>query len=66
MDVLKPCPFCGQQAKLHIRLNVRQRMNMYAVICPNKSCVGHNLYTLFWVKDDAIKAWNRRTSHEES
>ena len=56
MSELKPCPFCGREAKIHKRLNAPY----HAVVCKDTKCSGHNLYVLFWNEQDAIEAWNRR------
>ncbi len=55
-EELKSCPFCGGEAKMHTRLN----SPYYAAVCKDTRCPGHNLYILYWTKEDAIKAWNRR------
>ena len=55
-EELERCPFCGGEAKMHTRLN----SPYYAAVCKNTKCPGHNLYVLFWNREDAIEAWNRR------
>ena len=57
---LKPCPFCGGEAKLHKRLN----KGMIFPQCKNTRCIGHNMTLWFPYKHDkeAIAAWNRRAN----
>ena len=52
----KPCPFCGGDAKMHVRLN----RPFFTVLCKNTKCFGHNIYMRFWEEEEAIEAWNRR------
>lgn len=55
-DRLKPCPFCGGDAKLEI--NREMGGTQYQVLCTNcPTTVGRHW---FWKKEDAIKAWNTR------
>ena len=56
MTELKPCPFCGGEAKMHKRLNAPY----HAAVCKDTKCSGHNLYVLYWSEAEAIEAWNRR------
>lgn len=52
---IKPCPFCGGPAKIHMR-----QFKLYSVCCKDTKCAGHNLYIMFRTKKEASDAWNRR------
>lgn len=55
MSKLKPCPFCGGEAKAAYG---RCDYNVWQVCCLNNACQA----MAGWcdTKDDAIAAWNRR------
>lgn len=60
MEKLKPCPFCGGEAELEIKQHVPKGYD-YIPRCANPSCAGR--LTKKWINaEEAIKAWNRRTS----
>lgn len=62
MNSLKPCPFCGGEAVLKELHHVPNGYD-YTPTCLNPSCAGR--ITKKWInKEDAIKAWNRRTEPE--
>lgn len=55
---LKPCPFCGNAAK--IRTNVVNEVKYYQVYCPNKNC-SCMPNTIQWInQENAVNAWNNR------
>jgi len=60
---LKPCPFCGGEAKLVSRLNPRaldygtNRQATHEVRCGQ---CGVRTLTYDWFKRKAVEAWNRR------
>lgn len=58
MSELKPCPFCGGEAKI-----VKSPENEYIAICRNKQC---NASVGFFpnTRKEAIEAWNRRADDE--
>ena len=47
---LKPCPFCGGEARV-------TGYKSFWIVC--KECLSES--TVFDTKNEAIKAWNRRT-----
>ena len=51
---LKPCPFCGGEAK------IISGYGKYAVTCKGCYAMAPNTYT----EGDAAKAWNKRIGHE--
>lgn len=58
MDVLKPCPFCGEAAKLDTT------GRLYMVYCFSTSCYVNPATKFFRRKVEAVKAWNRRSRYE--
>ena len=59
-DELKPCPFCGSEAKLDENANGLGYPLFYLVYCPNCAAVCR----MYEEKDAAIRAWNRRINDE--
>lgn len=57
MAKLKPCPFCGGEAKTK-----KDTLGAWKVRCAKCSCDVGRYW--FWTKQNAIEAWNRRTSRE--
>ena len=51
---IKPCPFCGGEAKL---VRLKPKSEFYVVAC---SCCGARTNFYYLIEQDAIKAWNRR------
>ena len=55
---LKPCPFCGEKARLHTI-----HTHAYYVQCDNVSC---GIVT--WIhttEEEAVEAWNKMVTDEE-
>ena len=52
--VLKPCPFCGSEA----RTGKSVMSGHYAILCKNNSCNG--ILEHFETEFDAIETWNTR------
>lgn len=57
MAELKPCPFCGGEAKVSLILG------NYGVACTK--CQGSVLNIPYQTRNQAIKAWNKRAESEE-
>ena len=57
---LKPCPFCGGEAKL-IESN-QCLAKAYTVVCKDKLCRGRS-YKCVRAKHTAIEMWNRRVNN---
>jgi Lar family restriction alleviation protein len=53
-EKLKPCPFCGNEARL--------TFSGYGVRCTNKQCGA--MFHMFPEAKDAILAWNKRETKE--
>lgn len=53
---LKPCPFCGGEAKI-----VANCYNQHYICCKKCKCAFWADYTR---KEDAVNGWNRRTSDD--
>ena len=51
---LKPCPFCGGQAKV---------IDKWRVVCDTAGCCGSFFYS-FGTLDRAVEGWNKRQSTE--
>lgn len=65
MDKLKPCPFCGGEAKMVIREDDGgYRAEIHCMSSCEIGCYAvsqHWALKKSWAEDDAVKAWNRRT-----
>lgn len=64
MIELKPCPFCGREAKVcgfHYSLHGKGDMEKFYVIC--NSCSASS-YPYAIKPEKAIEAWNRRNDNE--
>lgn len=57
MAELKPCPFCGSK---EVRMRFDSVFESYYVAC--KKC-GADVHQFYGLKDEAVKAWNRRTEN---
>lgn len=67
MDELKPCPFCGGKAKLITHRNYATNGHAdYYVECGTDGCTMCLGGICFGCAEEAIEAWNRRTSDDES
>lgn len=60
MENLKPCPFCGGEAKMNIH-RFAGLSNSYGVEC--KECMTQSSQ-FFATREQAIAAWNRRANDE--
>ena len=56
---LKPCPFCGGDAKL--KTIIDSDHYIYYVKCSNTRCKVRAYTLVYRKKHEAIQAWNRRT-----
>lgn len=65
-DKILYCPFCGQAAQIEKRESVWQKKFWFAVRCTTSKCPGHPKDPCEYdTKDKAIRAWNRRSNHDE-
>ena len=58
---LKPCPFCGREAKLQEGLT-------WLIGCDTRGCIGFRPYSLdrdYESAEEATRAWNRRANDGE-
>lgn len=60
-DSLNPCPFCGSKAEVMI-----QPTGYKAVSCTSDVACAGRVFISYDEDDDAIKAWNKRTSEPVS
>lgn len=67
---LKPCPFCGGEAKLQTSMSISlQRISIAYVMCEECKAATDAVFEYEFESDDAfiyeaIKRWNRRESCE--
>ena len=62
MRDLKPCPFCGSEARLTYSTNNPRQPY---VTCDTPKCPGCNPYQWHYhTEEEAIEAWNRRTERK--
>ena len=60
MAKLKPCPFCGEKAKL-VTFNDKKTDDIwYTVRCSNPNCVGFYINPQYSYEGLATDKWNRR------
>lgn len=58
MEKLKPCPFCGSEARVQTAAMFR---NCYSIVCMNTKCGAHVFfYGAEATKNMTAKHWNRR------
>ena len=62
MSELKPCPFCGGVAEMHITDHTPSGYD-YTPRCKNPSCCGR-LTKKYSSKETAVAMWNRRYNDE--
>lgn len=55
---LKPCPFCGGEAKILVKCD-RIIGNKYVATCRDNHCIGR-VYRKWHSEQAAREAWNRR------
>ena len=60
MPELKPCPFCGGEAKLQ-DTTYGNNISAYVVRCKNIDCDIRPATSYFRLKKEAIERWNRRS-----
>lgn len=62
MVKLKPCPFCGGEAKVRGNMLV---VSSYSVVCLNEKCGAHIFfYGAERNKETNVRRWNRRAKDE--
>ena len=59
-NILKPCPFCGNKARLVCHIEI----GCYDVHCENCNCPCYLLERNYTDMQTAIAAWNRREGNE--
>lgn len=64
MAELKPCPFCGGDAKMK-EVTYGNNCSAYVVWCGNGNCGVQPSTRYFRVRKEAVEAWNRR-AHEQT
>ena len=66
---IKPCPFCGGEARLEVHRFWCERTGKfeeggYSVQCSENECIAHAGF--FTIKEEAIEKWNTRTPTVEA
>ena len=59
MNELKPCPFCGGEAKTIISEGGDYTEDLYWIVC--KCCEAET--STYYTDEDATEAWNRRVDN---
>ena len=59
MNKLKPCPFCGGEAKIKV-MSYRTRTSKYFPSCVDRHCLGRNTSKYYPTPIMAVNEWNRR------
>lgn len=63
MSELKPCPFCGGNAKMFsAKANAAGTRFVYWVECNGSMCKCSPKTENYYTKEEAAKAWNKRAS----
>lgn len=57
MEQLKPCPFCGGNARIETVTTAMEKEPRFRVRCSKCWC---ETSWDFWSEDDAAEAWNKR------
>lgn len=57
---LKPCPFCGQAARLKKIFDHNRGMFLYVVSCDNSLCLMAPETTCTFTQEECIEYWNTR------
>lgn len=67
MEELKPCPFCGSEAKIKSFGDPMFNERYFAIVCSDDILCGAYITFGFRSKTrrGTIKTWNRRTSNEQ-
>ena len=62
-EEVKPCPFCGGEAKLvkGIKYIDNKETSIWQYVCNNKDCLIYEGYARYQLsEEEALKAWTRR------
>lgn len=59
-EELKPCPFCGGEAKV---IKIPRGDRKYVAICENDLCMA-SVGNFSCTREDAVRKWNRRVTDE--
>lgn len=57
-DRLKPCPFCGGEARFNYRTSSYDGSEMYGAECIQTGCC--SIPPIYTTKEQAMTKWNRR------
>lgn len=63
MTELKPCPFCGEDAKVYKLPSIYRNRSYYGIECGSNECITLTMSADYRTEQEAIEAWNRRCSH---
>lgn len=62
-EKLKPCPFCGGEAKMKDTLLINN-ISAYVIGCGNTGCYVRPTTSYYRKRKEVIEAWNRRAGEQ--
>lgn len=68
MNDLKPCPFCGEAAKLvsAVKPACGVFMELWTVVCVDGTCIASDISPECSDIEAAARAWNRRPDYAQA
>ena len=62
MDELRPCPFCGGNARIRV-IDDGIHYKKFLPSCTDRHCLGRNSNKYFCSETLAVNEWNRRSDN---
>lgn len=59
-DKLKPCPFCGEDAKVYEIPSIFRNSPFFGILCGSDDCIALTMSADYQTEQEAMKAWNKR------